>query len=93
MTVERELLMPFVTVSSHGGPHEDNAYAAGWEMGVLDTLLEYLFEYNNIDTHYQMIHTDNVRQADLIVMRHGWTANFVDLGDGWTNLTCNRNMP
>ena len=35
------LLMPFVTVVSKGGPHEDESYAAGWEMGVLDARLEF----------------------------------------------------
>lgn len=37
---EYGLVMPFVTVSSVGGPHDDGAYVAGYEMGALAVRLQ-----------------------------------------------------
>jgi hypothetical protein len=71
-----EMVMPFVTVTSKGGPHDDDAYTAGWEMGALDALLEYdkpLF-------HEQYIQAVNREQADLIAMKHGYRVNPVETG-------------
>lgn len=39
---EYDLVMPFVTVTSAGGPHDDDAYVAGFEMGALDACLRRL---------------------------------------------------
>jgi hypothetical protein len=81
-----DLVMPFVTVTSKGGPHDDDAYTAGWEMGALDSLLEYdkpLF-------HEQYILAENATQADLIAMKHGYRVNPIDTGDGdwlWLELS------
>lgn len=83
---KHELVMPFVTVASVGGPHDDAAYAAGWEMGALDSLLG--------DRHppfvRQTIHTVNAPQADLLAMKHGYTARVTPLGDEWAELELTR---
>ena len=75
-----ELVMPFVTVASKGGPHEDQAYTAGWSMGALDALLEHQRPPVVEDT----IRDDCMPQADRIAMRHGYSAVFepTDVG-GW----------
>ena len=64
---EFEMEMPFVTVASKGGPHDDNAFVAGYEMGTLDR--ELLAAPRQ---HQVTIRTDNTAQADLIAMRNGY---------------------
>jgi hypothetical protein len=66
-TKNYDMVMPFVTVTSKGGPHDDDAYVAGFEMGRLDSELEYT-TWPLVRT----IRTENVPQADLIAMRHGF---------------------
>lgn len=79
---EYGLVMPFVTTASNGGPHDDESYTAGWEMGALDA---YLFRVKP-DSHVATIHAANVQQADLIAMRHGYGMNTINSEadvDGW----------
>lgn len=64
------MLMPFITVKSVGGQHDDESYVAGWEMGALDIQLSML---NAANATFQ-IHTENGKQADLIAMKHGFTS-------------------
>ena len=78
------LVMPFVTVTSVGGPHDDDAYVAGWEMGKLDAFLE----HTKPQSLAQTVRSDNVAQADLVAMRHGYTMTVEDsMVEGWTNIT------
>jgi hypothetical protein len=74
-----DLVMPFLPVQSNGGPHDDAAYVAGYEMGLLDAQLS--------QSHFDQgraIHGENREQADLIAMRHGYLGEFTnDSGDGW----------
>ncbi|MBF6358164.1 hypothetical protein IU449_27075 [Nocardia higoensis] len=82
-----ELIMPFVTVTSVGGPHEDNAYVAGFEMGVLDTELRFANIVGGTPL-VRMIHTANQPQADLLAMKHKMVAEFEDTEDDeWTLMT------
>jgi hypothetical protein len=78
----RPLLLPFVTTTEHGGPHEPASYAAGWEMGVLATVLD----VTRPAALTQTILAANGPQADLVCMRHGYTATLRPLGDGRTEL-------
>lgn len=64
-----ELVMPFVTVRSAGGPYEDDAYAAGWEMGALDRDLA----SGDIVHDERTVRVTCLAQADLIAMRHGYS--------------------
>lgn len=76
-----ELLMPFLPVQSKGGPHDDAAFVAGWEMGHLDGLLQ-VAEAAQVPLSDwvpecgQNIHRENREQADLIAMRYGFVASF-----------------
>lgn len=82
--VTHDLVMPFVTVASKGGPHEDNSYVAGYEMGTFDSMLK----YNRPAVHSQNILTENKPQADLIAMHHGYKAEFTEtIEDSWTWMT------
>lgn len=64
---QMRLLMPFVVVTSKGGPYDDASFTAGWEMGKLDRDLSALPRQHQIT-----IRTLNVPQADLIGMRYGY---------------------
>lgn len=82
-----EMLMPFVTVASKGGPHHDRSYAAGWEMGALDAQLEHARTL----VLEKVIHASNAPQADLIAMRHGYRAEVEPTGtNGWSMLRLTR---
>jgi hypothetical protein len=79
-----EIVMPFVTVTSKGGPHDDEPYVAGWEMGALDAFLEHA----RPPFHSQPIRSDNTAQADLIGMKHGYavTVTVADECPEWSTL-------
>ena len=89
---EYGLVMPFVAVASKGGPFDDRAYCAGWEMGRLDALLEHAAP----PVHEQPVLTDNAQQADLVAMKHGYRAEFrvpedADPDDTWRWMVATRN--
>jgi len=77
-----ELALPFVTVVSEGGPHEDDAYAAGFEMGRLDEQLRTLANTaaGRPLTLRTLMHSVNLPQADLIAMRYDMTTKVVNSG-------------
>jgi hypothetical protein len=78
-----ELVVPFVTVASEGGPHDDESYVCGWEMGNLDHYLMSAARLHLIpqDT---LIHTSNLDQADLVAMNHGFSMIPIEDHDDWT---------
>lgn len=80
---EYDLIMPFVTVQSKDGPHEDVSYVAGYEMGYLDAALDGSKKWAK--TSAWTIHAENRAQADLIAMHHGYTLEVTDstTADGW----------
>lgn len=74
-----DLVMPFVTVATQGGPHDDESYVCGFEMGALDVLLD-----SRVSAVEQVIHASNLPQVDLIAMKHGYTMTLLDEEDeGW----------
>lgn len=77
-----ELVMPFVTVASTGGPHDDAGYAAGWEMGALDAELR----HSRPADLRRTVHSANIPQADLVAMNHGYIATAQALDDTWSEL-------
>ena len=84
---EAVLVMPFVTVVSRSGPHDDASYTAGWEMGALDAELD----RGRVVTRERVIHTANAAQADLIAMRHGYLAEIEPTNvPGWSSLRLSR---
>lgn len=76
-----DLVMPFVSVASKGGPYEDNAYCAGWAMGALDARLATLAPVSLSET----VRTDDLDQADLVAMSHGYAMQRHESEvEGWT---------
>lgn len=76
-----ELVMPFVSVASKGGPFDDAAFSAGFEMGMLDALLGHAYSFG---CQFRTLREENRGQADLIAMRHGWRARFAESEvEGW----------
>lgn len=75
------LVMPFVTVQSKGGPHDDVAYTAGWQMGGISCLLC----MGQPQMYETTIRTDCIPQADLIAMDRGYTLQTVESEiEGWS---------
>lgn len=67
------LVMPFLSVRSKGGPHDDTAYAAGYAMGLLDAELG-----GSVFDQGRAVRVEDKAQADLIAMRHGFIAEFTE---------------
>lgn len=70
---ESAIAMPFVTVSSKGGPHDDQSYTCGYEMGYLDATLDALNQAAATVSWEVTIHSANLAQADLVGMQYGLT--------------------
>jgi hypothetical protein len=83
---EYEMVMPFVTVATKGGPHEDVAYVAGWECGTLDRDLALATEIRAVPDA-RVVQAASVPQVDLIAMKHGFVATFEDAGDDYQTVT------
>lgn len=81
--VEYELERPFVTVVSNGGPHDDESYVSGFQMGQLDVILGTPW----IQMHTFTFHTTSVKQADLIAMHFGFKMEIEQQDDTWTTAT------
>lgn len=85
-----DLVMPFVTVVSVGGPHDDVSYTAGWEMGSLDRRLTHLAVTGGTTMNF-IIRRENKPQADLIAMQHDYTMVMLDDDDApWIAVTFTR---
>jgi hypothetical protein len=80
---EYNLVMPFVTCASKGGPHDDTAYVAGWEMGALDIILG--LAVGIASEINRTLRVENQAQADLLAMKHGYHAVFEAINDEWVH--------
>ena len=85
-----ELVMPFITVASKGGPHDDASYCAGWQCGGIDALLGMLAQVRGEFTVTAL--PEVVPQFDLIAMKHGyqaWRTGDVDPSDTYVSIRFN----
>lgn len=64
------LVMPFVVCKTNDGPYDDESYACGWEMAVLDERLK-IAKAANAVIHSVMIHAGNLPQLELVLMKFG----------------------
>jgi hypothetical protein len=78
---EYGLVMPFVVVTSVGGPYDDDAYVAGYEAGMADAQLAHGPRVVDL-----VVRSDNAPQIDLIGMRHGYTVHTTIVDSGWSCL-------
>jgi hypothetical protein len=78
------LVMPFVVVTSTGGPYDDDAFVAGYQCGEIDRALKTIRAAggSRLDA---TVRSAVVSQLDLIAMRHGFklTARPTEV-DGWS---------
>lgn len=86
------LLMPFLPVKSKGGPHDDDAFVAGWEMGKLDAYLSQDMSQLHTIAYTTLVHEENWQQTDLLAMRYGFTAKFAEPQDGWVAVRLTRGL-
>lgn len=85
--VEYELVMPFVVVTSKGGPYDDEAFVAGWSCAEINQAIEAVAPWNG--TFVRAIRTTVLPQVDLIAMKHGYQLTYDEdedreRDDGWT---------
>ena len=84
---EMELVMPFVTVVSAGGPHDDDSFAAGWQAGEIDRSLS-VAEPAVVSVCFAVVRRDVVPQLELVGMRHGFpTLHVTPTSDEWCTVT------
>jgi|SRR4051812_26083869 hypothetical protein len=75
--------VPFVVVRSSGGPYDDEAFVAGYALGVLSTSLS----DSSMQSPFVMpTYANAVKQADLIAMRYGWLTRAIDKMGEWVIL-------
>lgn len=74
---EYDLVMPFVTCASVGGPHDDASYVAGFAMGRLDAVLQIAGQLG-MGSLTETVDAASKQQADLLAMRRGFTATFTE---------------
>jgi hypothetical protein len=66
------LVMPFVSVASRGGPHDDDSYVAGYECGQWSERMRAYACFGLGPAKAVMpVRTENVPQLDLLAMRWG----------------------
>lgn len=88
-----ELFIKFVVVRSVGGRYDDDAYAAGWEMGAISAALETAtlapWDYQPVS---RTMRVANVAQAHAVARAYGLKAEVTDIShlggdvpllDGW----------
>lgn len=76
-----ELAVPFLPVQSLSGPFEDAAYAAGWEMGALQSVLA-----GPKALYRGWVFEENREQVDLLAMRHGYSFDVTEEADGYVHI-------
>ena len=91
-----EIAMPFVTVASVGGPHDDESYTCGYEAAILDAelgLLEARAAGPLTWAPQNAYHAANWPQLDLLAMGHGFAAKYEPFDDQWGFITFTRLEP
>lgn len=73
-----EMLVPYVSCISNGGPYEDISFTAGFEMGKLWAICTMLANAG-LASFEMTIRTENRQLADLIAMNFG--AHVIDMPD------------
>lgn len=86
---ERQLFMPFRNVKSKGGIFDDDAFVAGYEMGIFDAWCQQAKRLS-IRSAEKIIRTDNYSQADLLAMSQGYKITTISETDGWSEILVSR---
>ena len=98
MDADEPLQVPLVATAEHGGIYDEASYLAGYECGMLDAYFTFIVSSQPAGAPayvQQYVRGANVRQADLLAMRHGFAMDTTPLpygGDeGWVLATFHRN--
>ena len=83
---EYELVMPFVSVSSKGGPYSDESFTAGFQAGEISGKLS---ERVILATTF-LIYSELISQVDLIAMRYGYSMEVLHREDPWAQVGVTR---
>lgn len=78
------LVMPFVVVTSEGGPYDDESFVAGFQSGrIYERMSQGEAEFT------EMVNPDLFRQCNLIARRYGYTMQTHRTGDdeNWREIT------
>jgi hypothetical protein len=78
-----EMVLPFVVVTSVGGPYDDESFAAGWQCGEIDRALAVAAVTGATTVHFPIFRTSLQRQVDLIAMKHGFASVVVEPSGEW----------
>ena len=82
---ESALVMPFVTVASKGGPHDDESFTAGWMCGTVYAHFSALSQLNGMVSSLIDVpvatRVSVLPQLDLIAMKHGYTMKVTPYDD------------
>lgn len=70
---DTEAVIPFITVVSNGGPHEDEPFLAGYQVGTIDGTLRPRI----VAAMTCLIYSNLKLQVDLIAMNHGYTCDLL----------------
>lgn len=77
-TGESSLLMPFIPVTSKGGPFDDQAFTAGFHCGQIFQALSTAVASNASTVRYPLVNAVLLEQLDLIAMHHGYVISSRD---------------
>ena len=91
-----ELVMPFVVVTSKGGPFDDDAFTAGWAAAEIDGTLATAERIGATEVKFEVFRTALLKQVDLIAMRYGFASVVVEASEEWPEwgvLTVRRERP
>jgi hypothetical protein len=72
--------IPLVTTVSEGGPHDDESYVAGFEMGEMFASLGIIRPHHT----ERYVRTESLPMLDLLAMRFGYSYTASRSVDGWT---------
>jgi len=75
-----QLSMPFVIVTSNGGPYDDAAFVAGATCGHLIAELEAVSQHGAVPRD-RYVRTEYLPQVDLIAMRYGYLLQLGEVDD------------
>lgn len=85
-----ELVLPFIVCRSKGGPYEDIAFVAGFQVGEIDRTLA---TTEQSEVRIEFVYTALIPQLELIAMNRGYPIvehHPADDAPGWSQVTFRR---
>lgn len=91
---ELELVVPFIVVESKGGPYDDQAFVAGYQVGEIDVRLAFANMAGAQTVKFPIVRRSLLAQLELHGMRYGFTSmeaseatSHIPASDEWCSLT------